>query len=50
MVKVWEVPVQENGNSERTNEHVHMSGNPWREGIDHEEGIEKRTHIDWYVA
>ena len=39
MVKVWEVSVQ--GNSERTNKHIHVGGNPGQEGIDHEEGIEK---------
>ena len=38
------------GNSERTNEHIHMSDNPGRQGIDHEEGIKERTHIGWYVA
>jgi len=43
MLKFWEVPVQ--GNREPTFDHLHMSRNKCREGIDREEGIKEEAHI-----
>lgn len=43
MVRFWEV--SERGKRGPTIDHLHMSGNQWREGVDHDKGIEEGVHI-----